>query len=347
MKNKLLYMLFFFYAATTVAQKPCGNPKIDTAAMARAEASRVEARAVSAMVRVYFHILKDNDGSNAAITTTQIQQEFRQLLQDFAPNNICFAFMGVDSINNTFLNNSLDSDNPAHVDQLAAFNVPGCINIYYSFRLPKYGGNAFAIPNDFCIIAAGNINLWRSISHEVGHCLGLSHTFSRATGEENINGSNCASAGDRVCDTPADPYSHLGEDCFSNSGCLYTGSCTDPTGATMFSPPYNNIMGYWGGAPCSINQFTSGQYSRANSFLFSTPRLVATLSATDITYGPVTHNSGTHMPAASNNFTTNGAVLLGGTIRAGLQGRTIRLNPGFRASPSSGQVYIRGTECYY
>ncbi|MFZ4785965.1 MAG: M43 family zinc metalloprotease [Flavobacteriales bacterium] len=43
-------------------------------------------------------------------------------------------------------------------------------------------------------------NLNRTLTHEMGHCLGLYHTFHETTtcGAE----TNCATAGDRVCDTP-------------------------------------------------------------------------------------------------------------------------------------------------
>lgn len=347
MKSKLLFVFTFFCCMEGFGQKKCGNPKIDREAMSLAEANPVTGRAVSAMVRVYFHIVKNDDGTNAAASLTQIQQEFQQLQTDFAPNNICFAFMGVDSINNTFLNNVMNSDDPAHYNIMGAFNVPNCINIYYVFNLPNYGGNAFQIPNNFCVVDRSNINLWRTVSHEVGHCMGLIHTFETAVGLENINGDNCASAGDRVCDTPADPYSYVGQPCFSNNNCMYTGSCADGNGATNFLPPYNNIMSYWGGQSCNITSFTNGQNNRVNIFLTSAPILLTTLSTYDLTYGPVTLNSGSSMQSAVNSLNSNGAVQFGGSVRATLQARAVRLNNGFRAAPSSGKVIIKGAGCNY
>lgn len=46
-------------------------------------------------------------------------------------------------------------------------------------------------------------------SHEIGHCLDLLHTHQgtqpgSAGCAENINGSNCNTCGDEICDTPAD-----------------------------------------------------------------------------------------------------------------------------------------------
>ncbi|RYY68860.1 MAG: hypothetical protein EOO13_11150 [Chitinophagaceae bacterium] len=346
MKIKLLILLTCC-GYTAFAQKPCGNPRIDREAMARAEATPGTARAVNNMIRVYFHILKNDNGSNPAASLQEVQLEFQQLQTDFAPNNICFAYMGVDSINSTLLNNSLDSDNPTMVNILASFNVPNCINIYYMWQLPGVGGSAFQIPSNFCAVARGSLvaDGLRVVSHEVGHCLGLLHTFETSQGLENINGSNCITAGDRVCDTPADPYSYLGQPCFSSNMCAYTGFCPDLNGATNYTPPYNNIMNYWGNNGCTITSFTSGQYSRINSFLSSSNLLIPTLSPYNLDYGPVTMNAGSIMQSAANVLNTTGVVQLAGSIRASLQARLVRAGPGFSARPMSGKIVMKPAEC--
>lgn len=41
--------------------------------------------------------------------------------------------------------------------------------------------------------------------HQLGHYFGLLHTYA-GNQTELVDGSNCATAGDLVCDTPADPY---------------------------------------------------------------------------------------------------------------------------------------------
>ena len=63
------------------------------------------------------------------------------------------------------------------------------------------GGIALGgIPGTFCLVAKSNIGKGQTTSHEVGHCLGLLHTFEPANGSENINGSNSSSTADLITD---------------------------------------------------------------------------------------------------------------------------------------------------
>ena len=80
------------------------------------------------------------------------------------------------------------------------------------------------------------------ISHELGHVLGLAHTHGTSnTGgtDELVDGSNCANAGDRICDTPADP-NLLGQ---MGDGCRYIGTVLDANGMS-YAPLTHNIMSY-------------------------------------------------------------------------------------------------------
>lgn len=91
------------------------------------------------------------------------------------------------------------------------------------------------------------------IAHEFGHYFGLEHTFEKwKYGEEAIDGSNCSTAGDRICDTPADPY--ISEIYVSYSECelFYKG----------YKPMINNMMNYY--KPCvnKEKEFTEQQYIR-------------------------------------------------------------------------------------
>ena len=102
-----------------------------------------------------------------------------------------------------------------------------------------------------------------TLSHEIGHWFGLLHTHGSSNTEltdELVDGSNCSSAGDFVCDTPADP--NLTENV--DSSCNYTGDSTlvDKQG-DEFAPDTENILSY--ARNSCRNRFTEEQILKMQS----------------------------------------------------------------------------------
>lgn len=364
MKKSKLYLAFLFSFAFTsviIAQQPlpCGNYKIDTAAENKARNFQLSnmngVATVNSLVRVYFHICANDDGTNAAITQAQLATEFTTLLASYAADNVCFLNAGNDIVRNTFLNTLFNADNDPNGTFFNPYQVPGCINCFYTQKINGnnaacnppcgYGGIALGgIPGTFYLVASGNIASGSTVSHEMGHSLGLLHTFETVNGYENINGSNGTTAADKVADTPADPYAFNGDSCFALSAnkCLYAGNCTDPNGATNYTPPYTNLMGYWWGraSPTCYPSLaaTSGQFTRVNSFLGSSSVLINCSSPSSVILYPTTVSSGYYMQSAINTFITNGSVLFNGSAKATIGGGTVYLESGFHANPSSGGI---------
>jgi hypothetical protein len=355
----LLHLLFSSLLITAQSRRYCGPVKSDTSfllSMARLEQSPgYRVQTTTRMIKVFIHVLYDNNGTNAAIGTDDLEDEFADLLADYSSNNLCFFLAGIDTIHNTSLNASFNADNddPAEFDP---YQAGGCINIFYLRSIGGtntacdppcgYGGIALGgIPGTFCLVDDGNIGS-HTISHEVGHCLGLSHTFASINGRECINGSNSLLAGDLIGDTNADPFSFDGESCYSEtaSGCGYNGSCEDPCGDRNYTPPFNNLMSYWGG--CITQYFSAGQFIRVNATIDNNSAINACAAPSNLTQNAISRSSGYLVRAAINTLTTNGAVSVTASAISSFGGATVVLTPGFIASPSgSGETTIKVTGC--
>lgn len=94
------------------------------------------------------------------------------------------------------------------------------------------------------------------LAHEIGHYFHLFHTFETFAGAEYVDGSNCSTSGDFICDTAADRWDLN----VNKQNCSYNGKQMDDNG-DYYKPPSDNIMSYH--FPCPY-QFTPGQIYRMN-----------------------------------------------------------------------------------
>ena len=198
-------LLAFTFASSLKAQQPlpCGNNRIDTTAGNKAKRYQLSninsVTTVNSLVRVYFHICANDDGTNAAITTAQLATEFTTLLAAYAPDNICFLNAGTDTVKNTFLNTLFNADNDPNGTFFGSYQVPAVINCFYTKTINGnntacnppcgYGGIALGgIPGTFYLVASSNIGKGSTVAHEMGHCIGLLHTFEPSNGNEELTG---------------------------------------------------------------------------------------------------------------------------------------------------------------
>ncbi len=358
-KYKLLNVFTIFllislsnYSIAQTTVKPCGPTELDRVANSKAMLyAKTHSTQVlpGTLIRVFFHICADNNGNNLALQPTQIEPEFTALVNAYRSDNVCFVKMGQEVINNSSLNDSTNGSAGAGAGfPYLAYNYSGNINVWYVNNIrganPSnngggFGGITFGSPNNYCLVAASNVGDNNTIAHEVGHALGLLHTFDTAAGKEMINGANSTTAGDRVPDTPADPYAYLAKSCYSASGCNYTGSCPDPNNQTNFTPPYSNRMGYWACVKPLI--FTNGQFARVNSFISTSQMLIDCTSPSNFTVPPGSYG-GKYFQSAINTLTTdNNTVTMSGIVKASLGGAHVHLLPGFHASPSLNSSFVR------
>lgn len=151
----------------------------------------------------------------------------------------------------------------AELDRLHEENhVANRINMYYiqAFEGELEGAAGCASLGGIGSLNGGGLVLAGTgvgtLLHEMGHYFGLPHTFE-GSGVELVDGSNCETAGDGICDTPADPFVE-GEDMAEYvSDCRFISLKVDANGE-YYRPDIGNIMSYY---PCTCG-FTFGQYFR-------------------------------------------------------------------------------------
>ncbi len=111
----------------------------------------------------------------------------------------------------------------------------------------------------------------RTLTHEVGHCLNLLHTFQSGCG------SSCNSSGDRVCDTP--PAFEATYNCnLSQNTCSNDASGSSSVFGGNVVDQIENYMSY---DDCQ-NMFSAGQRDRMHAVLNNTPQLANLISSSNL-----------------------------------------------------------------
>jgi hypothetical protein len=356
----LLVVISFAFQVKLQAQNQliCPEPKTNKAQLQRMlqyrknGANNLQAQTAGVQIRVFAHIVAQNDGSQAGAIPDSILSEIKTMNNDFASSGICFVYVGYNEIRNSTLNHIIvDEDHPDNEALFEPYVISSCLNIFYvdsirgtnSASGGRIGGITFDLPSNFCLVGKKSLGKHTS-SHETGHCFGLFHTFdSQVFGLENIDGSNCNYAGDIICDTKADPYAFKGAFCYSESGGFYTGFCNDPNGDNNWDPPYTNIMSYWHHDP---ETFTTGQ-SIAMLLTIGNESILSNLKSVDYTnFYPATYTYQTTFVSAISSITTVGNIQLLQLSKTGLFAQKVIINPGFHAMPGAGgYVKIQAHEC--
>lgn len=253
MKTKLLLIGLLIWNLNSAFAQICGTPHPSNQIIYPQEDNNMQAKesnyyrgsSSAICINVFFHVVRNTNRTNA-FTMPNTDDITTDLNKFFSPHNIVINNIGTDFINNT---DFLQVDEGEHTILMnSGFDVPNAINYYIVdelwdvFQNGVFIGSVTGVADDIpsnSLIVRDDMVLLPTSHHEVGHCLNLYHTFQGTAPNtsgcaEAINGSNCSTCGDIVCDTPAD----------SNTG-----------NSGGFTPDLTNIMSYYN----NRDHFTDGQ----------------------------------------------------------------------------------------
>lgn len=376
MRSRILFLFFMSLFLSdqnfSYSQHPwCRTPDYTRPVMSYERVREIR-RSRSSMsdyaVNVMVHVLRSDEGAWGP-SQQEVLSELDTMQAQFAPTGICFAFLGINEIWNTdYVENWVDDHHAIAVEIIGMYGSPTRMDIFlvpdevmlYSGGEP-FAAGSFSIPSHYIGIqeawlaingAYGNVTL----SHEMGHGLGLYHTFSGYDSYistepgsidtichpalERVDGSNGETAGDYIPDTNADPTVNWDANGDPN-GCTPAGPPEDCNGDS-FSPPYENIMSYarycqFEFSPDQIDRMHAELDSGAVGSLMRAPASVQ-LQTTVLSSGISFITSSTFINHPLNVI----YQLSGSNLTKHVASTAITLRPGFWADPASGryEAYI-------
>ena len=229
-------------------------------------------------VPIAVHVVRRANGTGA-IPQSQLDQGLIDLNTHelYVNTGIQFYYLpGIDFIDDDNFYSGITTQLEA--DALRGINVvANAINIYFVSQA-SIGGFSLCGLSSFTTSAVQGILMINGCTgvasnpstypHELGHYFDLFHTHETAFGNELVNGSNCGTAGDLLCDTPADP----GLSGLVTNACVYTGNATDSNGDTYVPDPLQ-LMSF-SVKICRTDVTPNGETRALSTLLIDRPELL-------------------------------------------------------------------------
>jgi hypothetical protein len=189
-------------------------------------------------------VIKDSNGQ-PDVTTNEINTAVTSLNQYFSPITLSFKIDNITYINNYQLDTIFMGQNELQLEK--SYFEKNVINLYlvaglfdqsqndvcgYTYMPPSQNGSIFIKKS--CFLGS------TTLAHQIGHFFNLYHTHDTIFGSELVaRPGNCATAGDRCCDTDADPNLEG----LVNTNCIYTGTAKDAN-KSFYMPSTKNLMSF-------------------------------------------------------------------------------------------------------
>ena len=265
--RKVCFALFFlagFFSAFSQIKKGLSSTKQSTQKTnkppkVQQAASTTPTQCLNKQLSLVVHIVTDSL-NNGNITPGQITAGLAVLNTDFAPICLSFSICKQDTIYNYKYYQFNNPQEIAEVHQV--YEVKNMINVYIVGGIipsPEAGFASFT--GNYMVLSHGCVTDGKCWSHEMGHFFNLLHTFNVTVPPEFVNGSNCATTGDLICDTPADIQAP------NISGTCQWNDNTPDANGDKYTPIIGNIMSYHP-ANCKT-PFTVGQFNRMIDYFIS------------------------------------------------------------------------------
>lgn len=234
-------------------------------------------------LKIYVHIIRRSDGTGG-YNAIDLDEILGYLDEAYNPHNIFFEW----DDNIDFIDDDLWAAGPGvFFGDEAIYQVNNHNDGIDIYLFPETAGggsgraNGVGESSEFWVAGTrsgyGPAAKSTLIAHEMGHVLNLWHTHHGCEAGgiwEAVDGSNCASAGDLVCDTPADPNIYFDVDPVSCEWQYYA-DCYPPEDVYSYMPDTKNIMAY---SNLNCREYlTEGQGERMRESIATLPYLQAVL----------------------------------------------------------------------
>lgn len=215
-------------------------------------------QASTIVIDTYFHVI--TDGTVGAISDATLTNQLNVLNNGYSQYGFRFRLIRTTRTNNRSWYYAVDGSS-ADVELKSRLRVGGSstLNVFFNYADGNLGYASFPIwytdypRDDGVFILSGTVpggnaqdyNQGKTLIHEVGHWLGLMHTFATT----HWSGNGCLGNGDEVSDTPRQRS--------ATEGCP---SSRDSCPRDRGTDPINNYMDY--SDDVCLNRFTTGQRNR-------------------------------------------------------------------------------------